>query len=162
MHISATKQSKDQQKQAIIINKCIKHIRQEETHIYIYEFTVHFTEKANGPRRPTATPATNTPSEKNIPTITGAPLKLRKGRNVLPCCVLVAQGAVYHSHIIWEGETTSPSSEGKNLLPRGIKSSWDDKKEKKKTVAVPPSLWGRVSQRAAPFLIFFRKKSTNV
>ena len=94
MYISATKQSKDQQKQAIIINKCIKHIRQEETHIYIYiyEFTVHFTEKANGPRRPTATPATNTPSEKNIPTITGAPLKLRKGRNVLPSCVLVATG----------------------------------------------------------------------
>ena len=94
MYISATKQSKDQQKQDIIINTCIKHIRQEETHTYIY-IQIHCTlykKKDNGPRRPTATPATNTPSEKNIPTITGAPLKLRKGRNVLPSCVLVATG----------------------------------------------------------------------
>ena len=49
-----------------------------------------------------------------------------------PAVCWLLRGAVYHSHIIWEGETTSPSSEGKNLLPRGIKSSWDDKKEKKR------------------------------
>ena len=40
MYISATKQSKDQQKQDIIINTCIKHIRQEETHIYIYIYKI--------------------------------------------------------------------------------------------------------------------------
>ena len=52
MYISATKQSKDRQKQAIIINKCIKHKGQEETHIciYIYKFIVHFIRQRDGER----------------------------------------------------------------------------------------------------------------
>ena len=95
MYISATKQSKDQQKQDIIINTCIKHIRQEETHtyIYIYKFIVHFIKKRTTARADPQPPLQPTHRQrKTFRPLLVAPLKLRKGRNVLPSCVLVATG----------------------------------------------------------------------
>ena len=73
----------------------------------------------------------------------------------LGCCVPQPHnlGGWNHQSLI-EGD--------KNLLPRGIKSSWDDKKEKKKGGTDSNTSLGRVSQRAALFLKKIQQNSMNV
>ena len=122
----------------------------------LYGCVVHFKKKKTTARADPQPPLQPTHRQrKTFRPLLVAPLKLRKGRNVLPSCVLVATGCcVPQPHNLggWNhqpliGGEKPPPSRDKSLL-RIIK------KKKKRGLAF---IWGRVSQRAALFLNFFQK-----
>ena len=75
------------------VYKAYKTRRNTHIYIYIYKFIVHFIKKRTTARADPQPPLQPTHRQrKTFRPLLVAPLKLRKGRNVLPSCVLVATG----------------------------------------------------------------------